>query len=45
MSNWMGYIMSVREDTEINIMKKASFATTDVFNKYLKDQIMEVIDR
>ncbi|GAB0094238.1 FACT complex subunit spt16 [Sergentomyia squamirostris] len=40
----LGYIMCPKEDNEISIMKKASNVSVDVFNKYLKDQIMEIID-
>ena len=36
--------MSTKEEPEIHIVKKASLVSVDVFNKYLKDQIMETID-
>lgn len=39
-----GYIMAPKEENEMNILRKASLASVDVFNKYLKDQIMEIID-
>uniref|UniRef100_A0A2P2I040 FACT complex subunit n=1 Tax=Hirondellea gigas TaxID=1518452 RepID=A0A2P2I040_9CRUS len=45
MSTWMGGIMSIREESELSIVKKASSATVDVYNKYLKEQLMEIIDR
>lgn len=38
------YIMSPKEDSEILTIKKACLVTSDVFTKYLKDQIMEIID-
>lgn len=44
MSNAMAYIMSVREDSEVNTIKKACQVTVDVFGKYLKEQIMDIID-
>ena len=44
MSNVMALIMATKEDTEINVVKKASQATIDVFSKYLKEQIMDIID-
>ncbi len=40
----LAYIMSPKEDTEIVSIKKACLVTVDVFQKFLKDQIMEVID-
>jgi nucleosome binding factor SPN SPT16 subunit len=40
----LGYIMSTKDDAEIITVKKACMVTVDVFNKYLKDHIMEVID-
>lgn len=39
-----GYLMAPKEESELNILRKASLASVDVFNKYLKDQIMEIID-
>nr|XP_023020384.1 FACT complex subunit spt16 [Leptinotarsa decemlineata] len=44
MSSQMGYLMSPKEDSEIITIKKACMVTVDVFTKYLKDQIMEIID-
>lgn len=40
----IGYIMCAKEDSEIITIKKACLVTVDVFNKYLKDHIMEIID-
>lgn len=40
----LGYIMSSKEESEILTIKKACLVTVDVFNKYLKDHIMEIID-
>ena len=36
--------MSPKEDSEILTIKKACLISVDVFTKYLKDQIMEIID-
>lgn len=37
-------LMATKEDSEIITVKKACLVTVDVFTKYLKDQIMEIID-
>ncbi|XP_050517919.1 FACT complex subunit spt16 isoform X2 [Diabrotica virgifera virgifera] len=44
MSSQIAYLISPKEESEITTMKKASQVTVDVFTKYLKDQIMEIID-
>lgn len=44
MSTVIAYIMSVKEDSEISTIKKACQVSVDIFNKYLKDQVMEIID-
>lgn len=43
-SNTFAYIMAPKEEPEVKIIQRACQVTCDVFNKYLKDQIMEVID-
>ncbi|XP_050532515.1 FACT complex subunit spt16 isoform X2 [Daktulosphaira vitifoliae] len=43
-STAMGYILSFKAENEITLIKKASLSSVDIFNKYLKEQIMEVID-
>jgi hypothetical protein len=40
----IAYAMAPKEEPELLIMKKACLVSVDVFNKYLKDQIMEIID-
>merc|ERR1711970_167534 len=45
MSPAMALVMSARDDSEISTVKKACNATVDVFSKYLKEQIMDIIDR
>ncbi|KAB7506147.1 FACT complex subunit spt16 [Armadillidium nasatum] len=44
-SSQIALITSVKEDSELSTMKKASVATVDVFSKYLKEQIMDIVDR
>lgn len=43
-SSALGYIMAVKEEPEVLTVKKACLVTVDVFTKYLKDHIMEIID-
>lgn len=40
----VAYIMCSKDEPEINYMRKASLVSVDLFNKYLKDQIMDIID-
>ncbi|XP_070574512.1 FACT complex subunit SPT16-like [Ptychodera flava] len=40
----IAYIMSVKESNEVSMVKRASAVTCEVFNKYLKEQIMEAVD-
>ena len=44
MTSALTNIMAPKEDGEIAIIKKASQATSEVFSKYLKEQIMDIID-
>lgn len=44
MSTVVAYIMSAKEDSEVLTIKKACQVSVDIFNKYLKDQVMEIID-
>lgn len=43
-SSTTALLMAPKEDSEIITVKKACLVTVDVFTKYLKDQIMEIID-
>lgn len=43
-SSAIAYLMAPKEDPEVITIKKACMVTVDVFTKYLKDQIMEIID-
>ncbi|XP_011306257.1 FACT complex subunit spt16 isoform X1 [Fopius arisanus] len=38
------FVMAPKEEIEILTVKKACLVSVDVFTKYLKDQIMEIID-
>lgn len=38
------YLMAPKEEIEIGYIKKAAGVTSDVFSKYLKEQIMDIID-
>ena len=37
--------MAPKDDNEILTIKKACQATMDLFNKYLKEQLMDLIDK
>ncbi|XP_039602013.1 FACT complex subunit SPT16 [Polypterus senegalus] len=36
--------MAVKEDGELNLMKKAASITSEVFNKFFKERVMEIVD-
>lgn len=40
----IGYILSIKAENEISLIKKASLSSVEMFTKYLKEQIMEIID-
>lgn len=40
----IAFVMAPKEESEILTIKKACIVSVDVFSKYLKDHIMEVID-
>lgn len=44
MSNAIALLTSVKDDAELELMKKASSVSVELFNKYLKDEIMDIID-
>jgi len=44
MSAAFGYLMAPKEESEISILKKAAGLSSDLFSKYLKEQIMDIID-
>lgn len=43
-SNAVASLLSIKEDSEISIVKKASDVTVGVYQKYLRDQIVDIID-
>lgn len=43
-SNAVASLLSIKEDSEISIVKKASEVTVGVYQKYLRDQIVDIID-
>lgn len=40
----IAYIMAVKEEPEMNSIRKACLVSVDIFGKYLKEQILEIID-
>lgn len=40
----MGFVLSIKAENEVTLMKKASSSSVEMFTKYLKEQIMEIID-
>ena len=44
MSSTFALVMAPKEEAEINLIKKACLASVNVFEKYLRDQLMDIID-
>ena len=40
----LAYVMAPKDETELSVVKKACQATCDIYNKYLKTQIIDAID-
>lgn len=40
----MAYTIAVKEDGELSLMKKAASITSEVFNKFFKERVMEIVD-
>lgn len=40
----VAYTMAVKEDGELTLMKKAASITSDVFTKFFKERVMEIVD-
>lgn len=36
--------MAVKEEGELTLMKKAASITSDVFTKFFKERVMEIVD-
>lgn len=43
-SNALASLLSVKEENELSLIKKACQVSVDVYHKYLRDQIMDIID-
>jgi len=43
-STIIAYLMCPKDESEINNIRKASLVSMEIFNKYLKDEIMDIID-
>ncbi|XP_040603018.1 FACT complex subunit SPT16-like [Mesocricetus auratus] len=40
----VAYTIAVKEDGELNLVKKAASITSEVFNKFFKERVMEIVD-
>lgn len=40
----VAYTIAVKEDGELALMRKASAITSEVFTKFLKERVMEIVD-
>ena len=40
----LAYVMAPKDEAEMSTVKKACQATCDIYNKYLKQQIIDVVD-
>lgn len=40
----LAHVMAPKDESEMSVVKKACQATCDIYNKYLKQQIIDVID-
>ncbi len=43
-SSGAAYLMAPKEESELMVIKKACQVSADLFNKYLKEQVMEIVD-
>ena len=43
-STALAYVMAPKDDSELTVVKKACQATMDLFTKFLKEQIISIID-
>lgn len=44
MNGALASVLAVKDEQEIGLIRKATQATMDLYNKYLKEQIIEIID-
>lgn len=40
----VAYTMAVKEDGELSLMKKAASITSEVYSKFFKERVMEIVD-
>ena len=40
----VAYTMAVKEDGELALMKKAATITSEVYSKFFKERVMEIVD-
>lgn len=40
----VAYTMAVKEDGELSLMKKAAAITSEVYSKFFKERVMEIVD-
>lgn len=40
----VAYTMAVKEDGELGLMKKAAAITSEVYSKFFKERVMEIVD-
>ena len=40
----VAYTMAVKEDGELALMKKAAAVTSEVYSKFFKERVMEIVD-
>ena len=40
----VGYAMAAKEDGELGLMRKAAAITSEVFTKFFKERVMEIVD-
>lgn len=40
----VAYTMAAKEDGELNLMRKAATITSEVFTKFFKERVMEIVD-
>ena len=38
-------LMSVKDETELSLVKKAAVASMDLFNKFLREHLLDLIDK
>lgn len=40
----VAYTMAAKEDGELQLMRKAAAITSEVFSKFFKERVMEIVD-